>query len=207
MQKDFITATPDTGGGNGTINVTASKNTGNARSTAISIAGSGCSKTISITQDKASVDVPIINLGYAFDTALVSPEINVLAKAISFTANCDTDLVPSTANRLIHVQNLKAFNEWVTFDDNWYIATIRIIPNKSGTSEVYDYPSSFGESIYSPNANESIVLQTDKALEITNLIQRMLQTKSGKFIIIMMCRDEVPYRSISLTVIIDYQEA
>lgn len=27
MQKDFITATPDTGGGNGTINVTASKNT------------------------------------------------------------------------------------------------------------------------------------------------------------------------------------
>lgn len=207
MQKDFITATPDTGGGNGTINVTASKNTGAARSTAISIAGYGCSKTISITQDKASVDVPIINLGYAFDTALVSPEINVLAEAISFTANCDTDLVPSTATRLIHVQNLKAFNEWVTFDDNWYIATIRIIPNKSGTSEVYDYPFSFGESIYSPNANESIVLQTDKALEITNLIQRMLQTKSGKFIIIMMCRDEVPYRFISLTVIIDYQKA
>lgn len=25
MKKDFITATPDTGGGNGTINVTASK--------------------------------------------------------------------------------------------------------------------------------------------------------------------------------------
>lgn len=38
MQKDFITATPDTGGGNGTINVTASKNTENtSRSTVISI--------------------------------------------------------------------------------------------------------------------------------------------------------------------------
>lgn len=32
MQKDFITATPDTGGGNGTINVTASKNTSSERS-------------------------------------------------------------------------------------------------------------------------------------------------------------------------------
>ena len=40
------------------------KNTGNARSTAISIAGSSCSKTISITQDKEFVLLPIIDLGF-----------------------------------------------------------------------------------------------------------------------------------------------
>lgn len=204
MQKDFITATPDTGGGNGTINVTASKNTGNARSTAISIAGSGCSKTISITQDKAP-DVPKINLGYAFDTALVSPRIDVQTNIINFTANCDTDLVPSTATNMVHVQNLKTFNEWVTFDDNWYISIIQINPNKSGTDEVHNYPFSFGESVYIPSEGESIVADTDRNPEITNLIRRMLQTKSGKFTIIITCRDEVTYRNIILTVIIDYQ--
>ena len=204
MQKDFITATPDTGGGNGTINVTASKNTGNARSTAISIAGSSCSKTISITQDKAP-DVPKINLGYAFDTALVSPRIDVQTNTINFTANCDTNLVPSTATNLVHVQNLKTFNEWVTFDDNWYISIIQINPNKSGTDKVYNYPFSFGESVYIPSEGESIVADTDRIPEITNLIQQMLQTKSGKFTIIITCRDEVTYRNIILTVIIDYQ--
>ena len=37
MQKDFIIATPDTGGGNGAINVTASKNTSSERSTSLTI--------------------------------------------------------------------------------------------------------------------------------------------------------------------------
>ena len=49
MQKDFITATPDTGSGNGSINVTASKNTGAARETYITISG-GVTKRIPINK-------------------------------------------------------------------------------------------------------------------------------------------------------------
>ena len=52
MQKDFITATPDTGGGNGTINVTASKNTSSERSTSLTISGMGVTKTVNINQKK-----------------------------------------------------------------------------------------------------------------------------------------------------------
>lgn len=52
MQKDFITATPDTGGGNGTINVTASKNTSSERSTNLTISGEGVTKTVNINQKK-----------------------------------------------------------------------------------------------------------------------------------------------------------
>lgn len=44
MNKDFITATPDTGDGNGTINVTASKNTSFERSTSLTISGAGVTK-------------------------------------------------------------------------------------------------------------------------------------------------------------------
>lgn len=52
MQKDFITATPDTGGGNGAINVTASKNTSSERNTSLTISGAGVTKTVNINQKK-----------------------------------------------------------------------------------------------------------------------------------------------------------
>lgn len=52
MQKDFIIATPDTGGGNGTINVTANKNTSSERSTNLTISGAGVTKTVNINQKK-----------------------------------------------------------------------------------------------------------------------------------------------------------
>lgn len=52
MQKNFITASPDTGDGNGTINVTASKNTSSERSTSLTISGAGVTKTVNIDQKK-----------------------------------------------------------------------------------------------------------------------------------------------------------
>ena len=52
MQKDFIIATPDTGDKNGTINVTASKNTSSERSTSLTISGEGVTKTVNINQKK-----------------------------------------------------------------------------------------------------------------------------------------------------------
>lgn len=51
MQKDFITATPDTGGGSGSVNVTAAANTGAARSTTLNISGSGVTKTVPVSQE------------------------------------------------------------------------------------------------------------------------------------------------------------
>lgn len=52
MQKDFITVAPDTGNRNGTINVTASKNTSSERSTSLTISGAGVTKTVNINQKK-----------------------------------------------------------------------------------------------------------------------------------------------------------
>lgn len=52
MQKNFITASPDTGDGNETINVTASKNTSSERSTSLTISGAGVTKTVNINQKK-----------------------------------------------------------------------------------------------------------------------------------------------------------
>lgn len=57
MKKDFITVTPDSGGGNGKINVTAEKNTGASnRSSTITISGGGITKTITISQKEGTGD-------------------------------------------------------------------------------------------------------------------------------------------------------
>lgn len=60
MKKDFITATPDTGSGNGTVNVKADKNTGGSRSTFITITGGGITKTIPISQEASPTNVIIV---------------------------------------------------------------------------------------------------------------------------------------------------
>ena len=50
MQKDFLTITPDNGRGSQAVTVKASPNTGNARSTTITISGGGITRTIDVIQ-------------------------------------------------------------------------------------------------------------------------------------------------------------
>lgn len=50
MQKDFLTITPDNGGESQAVTVKASPNTGNARSTTITISGGGITRTIDVIQ-------------------------------------------------------------------------------------------------------------------------------------------------------------
>jgi hypothetical protein len=60
MQKDFVTATPDTGSsGTTTVNVTAAANIGEARNTAINVSGSSISKTVQVSQEVGLVRVSL----------------------------------------------------------------------------------------------------------------------------------------------------
>lgn len=58
MKKDFLTVTPDSGTGSSTVTVSASANTGVARSAALSIAGGGMTRTINISQAAYEGDEP-----------------------------------------------------------------------------------------------------------------------------------------------------
>lgn len=50
MQKDFLTITPDSGGGSQEVTVQTGANYGNARSTTITISGGGITRTIDVIQ-------------------------------------------------------------------------------------------------------------------------------------------------------------
>lgn len=55
----WVSTNPTSGSGNGTLSVTASKNTGRVRAGNLSIAGSGVSKSVYITQKAVPIDFRI----------------------------------------------------------------------------------------------------------------------------------------------------
>lgn len=65
MQKDFITVTPDSGNGNGSVTVKASQNSGTSkRSSTISITGGGMTRKVAVSQNgRTSVQVIICGSG------------------------------------------------------------------------------------------------------------------------------------------------
>ena len=54
MKKDFVEVTPASGSNNGSFDVVCDENTGDARSTVITVGGGGVSKTVNVSQAKKS---------------------------------------------------------------------------------------------------------------------------------------------------------
>lgn len=52
MEKDFLTITPGSGSGNGSLEVVAAANTGVARESSVIVSGSGITKTVPVTQER-----------------------------------------------------------------------------------------------------------------------------------------------------------
>lgn len=68
MQKDFLTITPDSGGGNGSLNVVATRNNLAARTSSFAVSGSGITKTIPVSQEGVQT-----TLGLAWDMSEADP--------------------------------------------------------------------------------------------------------------------------------------
>lgn len=67
MKKDFLTITPDSGGGTTDITVAADQNQGNARSAQITISGGGIARTVSVSQSGA-----VISYKYRINPELIT---------------------------------------------------------------------------------------------------------------------------------------
>lgn len=63
MKKDFITANPDSGSGNGTITVQASPNTAGKRSSSITVTGKNMKRTIPISQEAVPLNIIVVGSG------------------------------------------------------------------------------------------------------------------------------------------------
>lgn len=73
MNKDFVTVPNASGNNNGSFDVTCEQNSGNERSTSLTVSGSGVNKTINITQKAPSLgSIEIAGGVYSSNGTLVS---------------------------------------------------------------------------------------------------------------------------------------
>lgn len=73
MNKDFVTVPNASGNNNGSFDVTCEKNSGNKRSTILTVSGGGVDKTINITQKALSLgSIEIAGGVYSSDGTLIS---------------------------------------------------------------------------------------------------------------------------------------
>lgn len=103
MQKDFITATPDSGTGGGTVTVVASENKSeNARSSTITIGSWWISRTVSLRQNAGS-----ITYEYDFDE---NPEWLQIGRGSIGEGNKKTVPISSTMKKFVNGKLVETSN-------------------------------------------------------------------------------------------------
>lgn len=187
MQKDFITATPDTGGGNGTINVTASKNTySSGRSTSLTISGAGVTKIIDILQ--LGVFYPIIDLGFIIDGTISGMEFEKRytesSKTLEAVFNYPKNALLLSNFTYFGVFNLGAFRPEVVITTGWFIDTIEItvIGNSPKT---FTYTSDGSTFINDDFTGGQLVYQNPYNYNLVKTMMNDIRSLGGEIIVTM----------------------
>lgn len=128
MKKDFVEVTPASGSNNGSFDVTCDENTGDVRSTVITVEGGGISRTINISQSVRLY--PIIDLGFIINGPTGGTDFEKRYTESSKTLEAVFNY-PKTALILSNytyfgVFNLGAFTPEVVITTGWFIDTIEI---------------------------------------------------------------------------------
>lgn len=128
MKKDFVEVTPASGSNNGLFDVVCDENTGNSRSTVITVGGKGISRTINIFQSVRLY--PIIDLGFIINgpTGGIDFEKRYIesSKTLEAVFNYPKTALILSNYTYFGVFNLGAFTPEVVITTGWFIDTIEI---------------------------------------------------------------------------------
>ena len=157
MQKDFVTATPDTGSsGTTTVNVTAAANTGEARNTAINVSGSSISKTVQVSQEEGELRV-IVDSPLYFDCSLASSyQADKNGAFYYVNAVFDRGYVVATRQAHIAIKNVNKIHPELTFSD---LARLTVLMIRSvDTTSLADLNLKKYTTIYSEANNGTLTI-------------------------------------------------
>lgn len=147
MNKDFVTVPNTSGNNNGSFDVTCEQNSGNERSTILTVSGGGVNKTINITQKTSNLgSIEIAGGAYSSDGTLIS--------IISFGMSADIK-VSMTSPQMGRFIFPRPIQEMDRFNGN-YVSFLRIKVNEEipsyykGEKVVAFLESINGNSIYTP---------------------------------------------------------
>ena len=173
MQKDFVTATPDTGSsGTTTVNVTAAANTGEARNTAINVSGSSISKTVQVSQEVGLVRVSL-RLMFDFIGANASNyTVQKTGNNWQVAANFRGSELPSGGTLIWAVEGVDDVRPQPTWSISSKFMKVTILNAMEATPVVIDCAKY--ETLYTPTILGGIISITDISDEDKNTLAQEL---------------------------------
>lgn len=103
-KPNWVNTSPNSGNGNGSIQVTAQANEGDARQGSVAVAGGGLSKTIAVNQDARLLvigDFGRYSIEYGIWTAIRVNAIGI--KGIAYCAMADSSVVEKELNNKVNI--------------------------------------------------------------------------------------------------------
>ena len=186
MKKDFVEVTPASGSNNGSFDVVCDKNTGNSRSTAITVEGGGISRTINIFQSVRLY--PIIDLGFIIDGTISGIDFEKRYTESSKTLESVFNY-PKTALLLSNytyfgVFNLGAFRPEVVITTGWFIDTIEITV-VGNSPETFTYTSDGSTFVNAGSTGGQLVYQNPYNYNLVKTMLNDIRSLGGEIIITM----------------------
>ena len=173
MQKDFITATPDTGSsGTTTVNVTAAANIGEARNTAINVSGSSISKTVQVSQEVGLVRVSLKLMFDFIGTNASNYTVQKTGNNWQVAANFRGSELPSGGTLIWAVEGVDDVRPQPTWSISSKFMKV-IILNAMGATPVAIDCAKY-ETLYTPTILGGIISITDISDEDKNTLAQEL---------------------------------
>lgn len=103
-KSNWVNISPNSGNGNGSIQVTAQVNEGDARQGSVAVAGGGLSKTIAVNQDARLLIIGVFSQNNTVHGLCTTIQVNAIGiKGIAYCAMSDSSIIEKEFNNTVNV--------------------------------------------------------------------------------------------------------
>lgn len=186
MNKDFVKVANDSGSNNGSFDVVCEQNSGNKRSTILTVSGEGVSKTIDISQSARLY--PIIDLGFIINGTISGMDFEKRYTESSKTLKAVFNY-PKTALILSNytyfgVFNLGAFTPEVVITTGWFIDTIEITV-VGNSPETFTYTPDRSTFVNAGSIGGQLVYENPYNYNLVKTMLNSIRSLGGEIIVTM----------------------
>lgn len=185
MKKDFVEVTPASGSNNGSFDVVCDENTGNSRSTVITVEG-GISRTINIFQSVRLY--PIIDLGFVIngptDGIDFEKRYTESSKTLEAVFNYPKTALILSNYTYFDVLNLGAFAPEVVITTGWFIDTIEITV-VGNSPETFTYTPDGSTFVNAGSAGGQLVYENPYNYNLVKSMLNSIKSLGGEIIVTM----------------------
>lgn len=187
MKKDFVEVTPASGSNNGSFDVTCDENTGNTRSTVITVkGGGGISRTINIFQSVRLY--PIIDLGFVINGPTGGTDFEKRytesSKTLEAVFNYPKTALIASNYTYFGVLNLGAFRPEVAITTGWFIDTIEITV-VGNSPETFTYTPDGSTFVNAGSTGGQLVYEKPYNYNLVKSMLNSIRSLGGEIIVTM----------------------